>query len=169
MGKMTYLEQLRHPNWQRRRLEVMGAAGFECEKCGDNESTLNVHHKRYVKGRLAWEYGEGELSCLCEKCHTREHASRDEIKRLLCIVDVDTALAALAALAEHDVGREEAARLAEGDMDTFMRVRAGMVMWRFAHPKSIYSVASEAADACKNALPAVGWLVEDLEKGGTRG
>lgn len=35
MKKMTYTEQLQHPNWQRKRLEVMEAAEFSCELCGD--------------------------------------------------------------------------------------------------------------------------------------
>ena len=72
MAKMTYFEQLRHPNWQRKRLEVMQAADFRCELCDDADSTLNVHHKRYVKGRLAWEYENQELQCLCQPCHGQQ-------------------------------------------------------------------------------------------------
>lgn len=83
MAKMTYSEQLRHPNWQRKRLEVMEDAGFQCEGCGDKESTLNVHHRRYVKGRMAWEYERKELACLCEQCHQEEHEHRELLDRLL--------------------------------------------------------------------------------------
>ncbi len=77
MKKMTYTEQLQHPNWQRKRLEVMEAAEFSCELCGDKENMLNVHHKRYVKGRMAWEYESSELQCLCRDCHTKSHKNKD--------------------------------------------------------------------------------------------
>lgn len=85
MAKMTYSEQLRHPNWQRKRLEVMKVAGFECENCGDKDSTLNVHHRRYVKGRMAWEYEGPDLVCLCEECHKEEHEHRELLDLLLVI------------------------------------------------------------------------------------
>lgn len=83
MGKMTYREQLRHPNWQRKRLEILEAAHWVCESCGGAESTLHVHHKRYVKGRMAWEYEDSELEALCEGCHAEQHERRDLLDRLL--------------------------------------------------------------------------------------
>lgn len=88
MAKMSYSEQLRHPNWQRRRLEVMEEAGFECENCGDKETTLNVHHRLYVKGRMVWEYGNDELACLCEHCHRQEHGDREQLDALLAAAGV---------------------------------------------------------------------------------
>lgn len=82
MKKLTYMEQLQHPNWQRKRLEVMNAAGFVCELCGDKDTMLQVHHRRYVKGRMAWEYEAGELQCLCKKCHGESHDSKDFFDRV---------------------------------------------------------------------------------------
>jgi len=73
MARMSYAEQLTHPKWQRRRLEVLDRAGFRCERCLDDETTLHVHHKTYRKGALAWEYEDHELVVLCEDCHTDEH------------------------------------------------------------------------------------------------
>lgn len=70
---VSYSDLLRDPRWQRKRLEVMSAAGFACIQCGDTETTLNVHHTHYVKGRKPWEYDASELRCLCEPCHGREH------------------------------------------------------------------------------------------------
>ena len=87
MTKMTYREQLLHPNWQRKRLEILNDAGFTCEVCGDTETTLNVHHKRYVKGRKVWEYERRELTCLCEVCHRTEHEAREELDQLLMVDD----------------------------------------------------------------------------------
>lgn len=83
MATMTYKEQLLHPNWQKKRLEAMKNAGFQCECCGDTETTLNVHHKRYVKGRKVWEYPLTELACLCQPCHEKEHSHREQLDSLL--------------------------------------------------------------------------------------
>lgn len=80
MSKPTYLELLRDPRWQRKRLEVMERADFACEECGDKSTTLNVHHKLYRKGAMPWEYADEELGCLCETCHEAEHTSRDALK-----------------------------------------------------------------------------------------
>ena len=96
--KMTYREQLLHPNWQRKRLEVLEAAGFACENCGDTQTTLNVHHHRYVKGRMAWEYERSELQCLCQPCHKKEHSLRELLDRLL-MVKSDSLIIAIGLLA----------------------------------------------------------------------
>ena len=73
MATMTYKDQLLHPNWQRLRLQMLDAAGWACQCCKTKEVTLHVHHKRYVKGRMAWEYTEDELDVLCKDCHADEH------------------------------------------------------------------------------------------------
>jgi hypothetical protein len=65
----TYWELLRHPNWQRKRLEIMERANFTCELCGAKEDTLSVHHTYYEKGVKPWEYPSESLQCLCESCH----------------------------------------------------------------------------------------------------
>jgi len=83
MTKMTYQEQLQHPNWQRRRLEVLNLYGFECGNCGDKEKMLHVHHKKYVKGRMAWEYSDEELEVLCKDCHADEHENKALLERLI--------------------------------------------------------------------------------------
>lgn len=75
----TYSEKLRDPRWQRRRLEVMSAAGFACEQCGCETRTLNVHHLLYRKGAEPWDYSDAELACVCEDCHTAEHEIRDRL------------------------------------------------------------------------------------------
>lgn len=38
---------------------------------------LNVHHKLYVKTRLAWEYMDEELITYCQDCHQAVHDSND--------------------------------------------------------------------------------------------
>lgn len=67
--KLSYSEQLKHPLWQKRRLEIMSAAGFQCSRCSSKDVTLNVHHVFYKKGYMLWEYKDKALRCLCEDCH----------------------------------------------------------------------------------------------------
>ena len=67
--KKKYAERLRHPKWQRRRLEVMRRDGFRCLQCGDEESELHVHHKSYISGRMPWDYPLGNFETLCWRCH----------------------------------------------------------------------------------------------------
>lgn len=70
---MTYQEQLKHPKWQQKRLEVLEANEFTCSSCGSKDKQLHVHHPRYKKGAKIWEYEDGELECLCVDCHSQDH------------------------------------------------------------------------------------------------
>ena len=88
MTTMSYRDQLLHPNWQRKRLECLDAAGWKCVRCQATESTLHVHHKRYVKGRMAWEYEDHELAVLCANCHQSAHGLQDEIAGILTFADI---------------------------------------------------------------------------------
>ena len=83
MAKLTYAEQLKHPNWQRKRLQTLEAAEWTCEACGAKEESLNVHHKRYVKGRMVWEYEKAELAVLCEQCHREHHSDQQLLQDVL--------------------------------------------------------------------------------------
>lgn len=72
-ARTAYGELLRHPKWQRRRLEALSLADFRCSKCRNGELELHVHHRRYVAGRMPWEYADADLEVLCEPCHAAEH------------------------------------------------------------------------------------------------
>jgi hypothetical protein len=85
----TYWEKLRDPRWQKRRLEVMSAAGFKCHQCSDSSTTLNVHHKIYHKGHAPWEYEDKELVCLCEPCHEGWHMLKGHANKLFVDLDDD--------------------------------------------------------------------------------
>ncbi len=80
---IPWKDQYKHPLWQKKRLEALEKAEYICQKCYDGESTLHVHHKRYVKGRKIWEYSIGELAVLCEGCHQEMHAEQDMLKEIL--------------------------------------------------------------------------------------
>lgn len=86
---LSYKEQLLHPNWQRRRLEILHRDNWTCRFCYDTEETLHVHHKHYIKGRMAWEYGDEELVTLCAPCHRAQDERDEEQKLLLARLPID--------------------------------------------------------------------------------
>lgn len=65
----SYSELLKDPRWQKKRLQIMNRDKFTCKLCGDKETTLNVHHKKYTKDSFPWEYNNDDLITLCEYCH----------------------------------------------------------------------------------------------------
>jgi hypothetical protein len=89
MSAKTYYEKLQDPRWQKLRLEAMQRAEFCCESCSDGKSTLNVHHKDYIKGREPWEYGSTQLSVLCESCHKEYHSKIDPIRFISTMLTLD--------------------------------------------------------------------------------
>lgn len=89
-GVMDFFEQYKHPLWQKKRLEVLQAADFLCERCCDAESPLHVHHKRYVKGRKVWDYDKSELVVLCDTCHETAHAEKENIQSLIALIPLDS-------------------------------------------------------------------------------
>jgi methionyl-tRNA synthetase len=86
----AYWEKLKDPRWQKLRLEAMQKADFHCERCGDGESTLNVHHKEYFKGREPWEYKPKQLLDL--KITSNYNKLMDYIKTNLKPEDKENAL-----------------------------------------------------------------------------
>jgi len=70
---MSYLEQLKNPIWQRKRLEIMQRDNFTCQRCLSKDKTLNVHHITYAKNKKAWEYSDSNYITFCEDCHKLEH------------------------------------------------------------------------------------------------
>jgi len=84
-----YAEQYRHPEWQKRRLNRLQSADWACERCADRQTTLHVHHKRYVKGRMVWEYEDFELEVLCEPCHLECHTQPDPPSEVVLRIERD--------------------------------------------------------------------------------
>jgi len=78
-----YTDKFKDPRWQKKRLEVLKENEFSCCKCGDDKSTLNVHHKLYKKGKDPWEYSIDELMVLCEECHGNIHKARERLDLIL--------------------------------------------------------------------------------------
>lgn len=68
-----YVEMLKKPQWQKRRLQMLEKADWKCVECGAEEQQLHVHHKRYIAGAKPWEYEDEDLAVLCDRCHEAEH------------------------------------------------------------------------------------------------
>lgn len=86
----TYWELLRDPRWQQMRLKVMERDKWTCVECKRSDSTLNVHHTYYAKGRAPWEYEPESLKTLCEDCHELVSDTLTEIRRLAGSADRST-------------------------------------------------------------------------------
>jgi hypothetical protein len=83
MSNAEYSKMLKDPRWQRKRLELMGEAGFKCQECGNESETLNVHHCYYEKGKKPWEYEDGCYLVLCEKCHEKWHEKKAYLDKMI--------------------------------------------------------------------------------------
>jgi hypothetical protein len=70
-----YKALLQLPQWQKKRLEVLEAAGWKCSECGAEDRQLQIHHKRYIAGAKPWEYESDDLAVLCDRCHEKEHGT----------------------------------------------------------------------------------------------
>lgn len=86
-NKSNYYTLLKHPKWQKKRLEVLQAAGFECVCCGGKDKTLHVHHKYYKKGLKPWEYSDCSLLCLCEECHILYQNQKEKLNWIVGFLD----------------------------------------------------------------------------------
>lgn len=80
VNKKTYLDKLKDPRWQKKRLEILERDEWFCQICGNNESTLHVHHRVYIKDKEPWDYPDEYLVTLCEDCHEIE---REQIKKVI--------------------------------------------------------------------------------------
>lgn len=97
----SYLEKLRDPRWQKKRLEILNRDEFTCLICGDKESSLQIHHLQY--NGEPWEAKSEHLQTLCEHCHENESKNRkakeNELLNILklsgyCVADLDLFIAA---------------------------------------------------------------------------
>ena len=73
---MKYSDKLKDPRWQKKRLEILERDKWICQSCGDDKSTLHVHHRRYFPGKDPWDYEDRLLVALCESCHGNEREIR---------------------------------------------------------------------------------------------
>jgi len=75
-----YSDKLKDPRWQKLRLKVFDRDNWQCCECGDDCSTLHVHHLTYKHGKEPWEYEESNFKTLCENCHDKIHKPKKSEK-----------------------------------------------------------------------------------------
>lgn len=77
----NYLQLLKDPRWQKKRLQILQRDKFTCQHCGNTEKQLHVHHFRY--SNVPWDDLENEdkyLITLCIDCHEKETETQKHIK-----------------------------------------------------------------------------------------
>ena len=75
----SYQKKLTHPQWQKKRLEVLQRDNFTCRSCGSTEKELHVHHIYYLPNKLPESYPLSAYISLCFECHQMEE---DNLKLL---------------------------------------------------------------------------------------
>ena len=157
MSKMTYGEQLRHPNWQRRRLEIMKRDEFVCQSCFASDAPLHVHHKHYTKGRMVWEYTDDELVTLCEECHAQAHDEKEALKVVLSRLRVagpfnqSEAIAMIAGWAAAGLGSGDLAEFRDLAPYAYDAGRAAAALFEIP-----YTLSAEKMAALANAAESAG-------------
>ena len=73
---MTYKEQLKDPRWQYVRGRVLERDNWKCKECRSIYH-LQVHHKEYKAGWMAWDYPDSYLVTLCDTCHKKVHQIKE--------------------------------------------------------------------------------------------
>ncbi|HEX2868650.1 MAG TPA: HNH endonuclease [Ignavibacteriales bacterium] len=81
--KKTYIEKLKYPRWQKKRLEILARDKWTCQICGNAEESLNVHHRVYSDNE-PWDEQDGNLITLCESCHEHETKHMKNELDVLC-------------------------------------------------------------------------------------
>lgn len=69
---IPYYKQLQDKRWINRRNQILKKGGYKCSLCG-RKNNLQVHHKIYLKDKMAWEYKDKYLEVLCNECHEKRH------------------------------------------------------------------------------------------------
>ena len=70
---MSYQDELKSKYWDEKRVRIIKQQK-KCQKCGV-WNNLQLHHKRYVVARKAWEYPDNDFILLCGKCHEFTHGN----------------------------------------------------------------------------------------------
>lgn len=84
--RKSYLEKLRDPRWQKKRLEILERDDFTCQSCGSSHIELHVHHIEYAKGD-PWQVGNQFLATLCKDCHVLSEKALNRMLPLSCAWD----------------------------------------------------------------------------------
>ncbi len=67
-------------NWKFKSDNIRIRDNYTCRLCGAKDMPLDVHHIRYIHGREAWDYEDGDLVSLCKDCHEGIHCREASFK-----------------------------------------------------------------------------------------
>lgn len=67
LNTILYMDKLKNPKWQKKRLEILQRDEWRCRLCGDAETTLHIHHLEY--SGQPWQAHNDKLITICEDCH----------------------------------------------------------------------------------------------------
>lgn len=87
MAQSAYWKLLQHPNWQRKRLEILERDNFACTYCGADTEQLHVHHGYYRRGANPWDYPNKSLTTLCEPCHKSAQNEMQDVHEAIGLLD----------------------------------------------------------------------------------
>ncbi len=98
MTSDEFSRQYRHPNWQKKRLEVLERDNYTCLLCESKENQLHAHHLEYQRGKKVWEYPADNFLTLCADCHGGVTDLLTNIKRKMADINFICALSSLCEL-----------------------------------------------------------------------
>ena len=75
-----YVDLLKDPRWQKKRLEIMERDRWACVSCQSTNKTLTVHHGLYRWGVAPWDLPSDTMWTLCEECHQRAQDRLADLK-----------------------------------------------------------------------------------------
>ena len=76
---MTYKDQIKHPKWQRKRLEIMKRDKFQCTICHCKEKQLQIHHLYYLPNTMIWDY---DNECYRTVCNIHHEQLTNDLSKL---------------------------------------------------------------------------------------
>lgn len=151
----AYLEKLKDPRWQKKRLEILNRDEWTCRSCESITKTLHVHHCEYEWGREPWDYPDEQLVTLCFECHEAETALSAETKKKIWHV---FAMHGVLASPVDDLACGVYHRIRFGGMDP---TRVAKVLAAIVNYDELWDAAAESYDKWWAELDAFGQAVSD--------
>jgi len=75
--------RLKHPEWQRKRLEIFNRDGFKCIICNSDEKEPHIHHFKYSPNTDPWDYDDSNFITYCHQCHEIEENCKNDFNKLI--------------------------------------------------------------------------------------
>lgn len=66
---LSYEQQLATPQWDHKRRCIIMRDNSNCRICSEHTTKPDVHHLKYIWGKMAWEYPDELLITVCRDCH----------------------------------------------------------------------------------------------------